>query len=243
MIINQLCGVYDLGRAIGFLITCVAVEIVLRRLWIVSVTLIFGLDQGISAIDGLDGTERGYQILDLGAEAYLPIGWPVLMRLPELVLEKEDLRRMVWRLTRRWNDGSRYTTSDASCAPTEHLRVIKDLSTRMGNLEYGHGQLVKKVIQVSDAEVAYDITIGEIGPRVLAVEGQVQVMASQMVQAVGRLEQVQTLQAAVQQRDMQIQQLQTMVFKMSSRESTLMQCILGMDRRLADLERRPLGPQ
>ncbi|GKB90701.1 hypothetical protein Tco_0962973 [Tanacetum coccineum] len=122
--------------------------------------------------------------------------------------------------------------------------------------------------EVSDAEVADGITIGEIGPRVSAVEGQVQVMASQMVQAVGRLEQVgtqveqgqqaatqrdevisglsqqvQTLQAAVQQRDVQIQQLQTMVSEMSSRESTLMQCILGMDRRLADLERRPPGPQ
>ncbi|GJS55463.1 hypothetical protein Tco_0628825 [Tanacetum coccineum] len=40
------------------------------------------------------------------------------------------------------------------------LTVIEDLSTRMGNLEYGHGQLVKKV------------------------------MASQMVQVVGRLEQI-----------------------------------------------------
>ncbi|GJR34372.1 hypothetical protein Tco_1210056 [Tanacetum coccineum] len=76
--------------------------------------------------------------------------------------------------------------------------VIYDLSTRFGNLEYGHGQLVKKV---------------------------------------------QVLQAAVQQRDTQIQQLQTTVTEISSRESTLMQCILGMDRRLADLERRPLGPQ
>ncbi|GKF80141.1 hypothetical protein Tco_0238743 [Tanacetum coccineum] len=75
--------------------------------------------------------------------------------------------------------------------------VIKDLITRMGNLEYGHGQLVKKVIQV---------------------------MASQMVQAEDGLE-----QAAVQQRDSQIQQLQTMVSEMSSRESRLMQCILGMD--------------
>ncbi|GJX43116.1 hypothetical protein Tco_0259792 [Tanacetum coccineum] len=117
--------------------------------------------------------------------------------------------------------------------------VIEDLSTRMGNLEYGHGQLVKKVIQVSDAEVADGIAIGEIGPRVSAVEGQVQVMASQMVQAVGRLEQV----AVVHHRDRRIQQLQTMVSEMSSRESTLMQCILGMDRRLADLERRPPGPQ
>ncbi|GKF69361.1 hypothetical protein Tco_0202418, partial [Tanacetum coccineum] len=30
--------------------------------------------------------------------------------------------------------------------------VIGDLCTHMGNLEYGHGQLVKKVIKVSDAE-------------------------------------------------------------------------------------------
>ncbi|GKB28382.1 hypothetical protein Tco_0867783 [Tanacetum coccineum] len=107
--------------------------------------------------------------------------------------------------------------------------VIEDLCTRMGNLEYGHGQLVKNVIQVSDAEVADGITIREIGPRVSAVEGQVQVMASQMVQAVGRLE--------------HIQQLQTMVAEMSSHESTLMQCILGMDKCHADLERRPPGPQ
>ncbi|GJZ97570.1 hypothetical protein Tco_0670023 [Tanacetum coccineum] len=79
---------------------------------------------------------------------------------------------------------------------------------------------------VSDAEVADDITIGEIGPRVSAVEGHVQ-----------------ALHAAVQQRDVQIQQLQTMVYEMSSRESTLMQCILRMDRRLVDLERRQPGPQ
>ncbi|GJT71965.1 hypothetical protein Tco_1031251 [Tanacetum coccineum] len=57
--------------------------------------------------------------------------------------------------------------------------VIEDLSTRLGNLEYGYGQLVKKPI----------------------------------------------------------------VSEMSSQESTLMQCILGMDRRLAELERRPPGPQ
>ncbi|GJT42756.1 hypothetical protein Tco_0951471 [Tanacetum coccineum] len=96
--------------------------------------------------------------------------------------------------------------------------VIDDLSTRLGNLEYGHGQLVKKVIQV---------------------------LASQMVHAADRFEQAgaQALQAAMQQRDTQIQQLQTTVSEMSSWESTLMQCILGMDRRLADLERRPPEPQ
>ncbi|GJW15887.1 hypothetical protein Tco_0020020 [Tanacetum coccineum] len=120
--------------------------------------------------------------------------------------------------------------------------VIEDLNTRLGNLEYGHGQLVKKVIQVSDAEVAADITIREICLRVFAIEGQVQVMESQMVHAADRFEQI-SIQAAMQHRDTQIQQLQTIVSEMSSRESTLMQCILGMDRRIADLERRPPGPQ
>ncbi|GJR77311.1 hypothetical protein Tco_0089676 [Tanacetum coccineum] len=51
--------------------------------------------------------------------------------------------------------------------------VIEDLYTCMHNLEYGHGLLVKKVITVSDAEVADSIAIGEIGPRVSAVEGQI----------------------------------------------------------------------
>ncbi|GJV39271.1 hypothetical protein Tco_1417711 [Tanacetum coccineum] len=67
-----------------------------------------------------------------------------------------------------------------------------------------------------------------------------------MVQAEHGLEkvgtQVEQCQQAANQRD-KIQQLQTMVFEMSSRESALMQCILRMDRRLADLERRPPGPQ
>ncbi|GJZ99009.1 hypothetical protein Tco_0671560 [Tanacetum coccineum] len=153
----------------------------------------------------------------------------------------------------------------ASGAPVPPL-VIEDLCTCMGNLEHGHGLLGKKVIKMSDAEVADSITTGEVGPRVSAVEGQVHVMTSQMVQVMGRLEQVgtqieqgqqvatqrdetikglsqqvQTLQAAVQHRDLHIQQLQTMVSEMSSHESTLMQCILGMDRRLVDLERRPSG--
>ncbi|GJW79355.1 hypothetical protein Tco_0141037 [Tanacetum coccineum] len=70
--------------------------------------------------------------------------------------------------------------------------MIEDLCNRMGNLEHGHGLLVKKVIKVSDAEVADGIAIGEIGCRVSVVEGQMQVMTSQMVQAVGRLEHVGT---------------------------------------------------
>ncbi|GKD36232.1 hypothetical protein Tco_1251741 [Tanacetum coccineum] len=49
--------------------------------------------------------------------------------------------------------------------------VIKDLCTRMGNLKFGHGLLVKKVIMVSDAEVFDGIAIGEIRLRVYALEG------------------------------------------------------------------------
>nr|GEV76957.1 hypothetical protein [Tanacetum cinerariifolium] len=38
--------------------------------------------------------------------------------------------------------------------------VIEDLCTRIGNLEYGHGQLAKKVIKVSDTKEADGIAIG-----------------------------------------------------------------------------------
>ncbi|GJS07709.1 hypothetical protein Tco_0364505 [Tanacetum coccineum] len=122
--------------------------------------------------------------------------------------------------------------------------------------------------QGSDAEIAVGVIIREIGLRVLDVEGQMQVMASKMIQAVDRVEQVdvqvelgqqtstqrdetvtgltqqvQALHADVQQRDTQIQQLQTTVTKMSSRESTLMRCILGLEKRIIALERIPPGPQ
>ncbi|GJY34836.1 hypothetical protein Tco_0419305 [Tanacetum coccineum] len=86
--------------------------------------------------------------------------------------------------------------------------VIEDLNTFLGNLEYGHGQLVKKVIQVSDAEVAAGVSIREIGLRVFAIEGQVQVMASPMVHAADRWEhfgaQVEQGQQTATQRDEEI---------------------------------------
>nr|GFA59586.1 hypothetical protein [Tanacetum cinerariifolium]GFA59607.1 hypothetical protein [Tanacetum cinerariifolium] len=92
--------------------------------------------------------------------------------------------------------------------------VIEDLSTRLGNLEYKHGKLVKKVIQVSDAVVAVGVSIGEISPRVFAMEGQMQGQqtATQRDEEIARLtQQVHALQAAVQHRDTQIQQLQAIV--------------------------------
>ncbi|GKD03970.1 hypothetical protein Tco_1178944 [Tanacetum coccineum] len=261
----------------------------------------------IDAIDGLDGTERGYQgmyvplLEELGAEADEPMVGPLVGEIAEPMVDMEeqvialvidmdeDIAMLfddcdfsdddsegfedegeVWEVNEEWlmapvtpppipvvPPPSTYEVGGSSTTATEGQSfplpapglpvppsVIEDLNTRMGKLEYRHGHLVKKVIHVSDAEVADGITIREIGPRVSAIEGQGQQAATQRDEVITRLaQQVHALQAAVQQRDSQIQQLQTMVSEMSNRESTLMQCILGMDRRLADLEKRPPGPQ
>nr|GFA96839.1 hypothetical protein [Tanacetum cinerariifolium] len=95
--------------------------------------------------------------------------------------------------------------------------------------------------------------VDEIAEPIVKVEEQVIALVIDMDEDIAMLfedddftdddsERVEEEEAAVQQRDTQIQQLQTTVSEMSSWESTLMQCILGMDRRLADLERRPPGP-
>nr|GEW28427.1 hypothetical protein [Tanacetum cinerariifolium] len=102
--------------------------------------------------------------------------------------------------------------------------VIDDLCVRMGNLEYEHGVLVKKMRTVSDAQVANGISIREIWPRVTTVEGQVQVMVSQAEQVC---------------RDRRLAEMESL-------ESTLMSDMLWMEERLAVLEKklsRPsLGP-
>nr|GFC56406.1 hypothetical protein [Tanacetum cinerariifolium] len=51
-------------------------------------------------------------------------------------------------------------------------QVIDDLCVRMSNLEYRHGELVKKMEIVSDDEAADSIAIREIHPRVTTLEGQ-----------------------------------------------------------------------
>nr|GEZ80601.1 hypothetical protein [Tanacetum cinerariifolium]GEZ83332.1 hypothetical protein [Tanacetum cinerariifolium] len=51
-------------------------------------------------------------------------------------------------------------------------QVIDDLCVRMSNLEYRHGELVKKMEIVNDAEAADSIAIKEIHPRVTTLEGQ-----------------------------------------------------------------------
>nr|GEY78405.1 hypothetical protein [Tanacetum cinerariifolium] len=121
--------------------------------------------------------------------------------------------------------------------------VIEDLSTRLGNLEYRHGVLMRKMEEVSDAEVADSIAIGEIHPRVATVREQVHVMKSQAGQVVSRLkeietrvQQVQTLQTAPHEIKLQNQQLQTRVTEMESHVGILMSYMLWMEERLTVLE-------
>nr|GEX65531.1 ATP-dependent Clp protease ATP-binding subunit ClpA homolog CD4B, chloroplastic-like [Tanacetum cinerariifolium] len=52
--------------------------------------------------------------------------------------------------------------------------VIEDLGSRLGNLEYRHGVLTRKMEEVSDTKVADDIAIGEIHPRVATIREQVE---------------------------------------------------------------------
>ncbi|GKA13227.1 hypothetical protein Tco_0692873 [Tanacetum coccineum] len=77
----------------------------------------------------------------------------------------------------------------------------------------------------------------------LMVEAEEQ-MAAPAVDTDGQIGiQMEQGQQTATQRD-KIQQLQTMMSEMSRREGTLMQCILGMDKRLAELEKKKLtGPQ
>ncbi|GKB83402.1 hypothetical protein Tco_0950297 [Tanacetum coccineum] len=85
------------------------------------------------------------------------------------------------------------------------------------------------------------VIIGEIGPRVFAIKGQVHVMASQMTNAADRWEQVSAQveqgQQTAAQRDKTIAELTQQVQALQA------ECILGMDRRLVELEKRPPGPQ
>nr|GFB59531.1 hypothetical protein [Tanacetum cinerariifolium] len=57
---------------------------------------------------------------------------------------------------------------------TYEVGVIEDLSTRLGNLDYRHGVFMRKMEEMSDAEVADSIAIREIHPRVVIVGEQVE---------------------------------------------------------------------
>nr|GEW70923.1 hypothetical protein [Tanacetum cinerariifolium] len=115
--------------------------------------------------------------------------------------------------------------------------MIEELSTRLSNLEYRHGVLMRKMEEVIDAEVADSITIREIHPRVATVGERVQVMESQAVQVVNRLKEIET----------RVQQVESRVDTHSSGQMAVQghEVIVGsseqMEDRLTVLENRLLG--
>nr|GFC08693.1 hypothetical protein [Tanacetum cinerariifolium] len=95
---------------------------------------------------------------------------------------------------------------------------------RISNLEYRHGELVRKIEIVSDAEAADSIEIREIHPRVTTLEGHVQTLQTSLHGA----------------------WLQTRLSVMENREGTLISYMSWMEERLVVLEKRltrpPTGP-
>nr|GEZ03827.1 hypothetical protein [Tanacetum cinerariifolium] len=100
----------------------------------------------------------------------------------------------------------------------------------------------------------FEYPFGEIHPRVATMGEQIQVMRSQTGQIVSRLkeietrvQQVQTLQTALHETELQNQQLRTRVTKMESHMGIVMLHMLWMEERLTVLEKRlpgsPPGPQ
>nr|GEU99629.1 hypothetical protein [Tanacetum cinerariifolium] len=114
--------------------------------------------------------------------------------------------------------------------------------------------LMAPMKEVSDVEVADSIAIGEIYLRVATVKEQVQVdsrvdtyPSGQMAvpgqdMIVGLSQQVQTLQSALHETELQNQQLQTRVAEIKSHVGILMSYMLWMEERLTVLEKRLPGP-
>ncbi|GKA97672.1 hypothetical protein Tco_0825566, partial [Tanacetum coccineum] len=160
----------------------------------------------------------------LGAEVDEPMVDPVINEVTELIVEVEE--QMVTLVIDIEGDLAMLfgddDSSDDSLDDDEDDKEVWEVGGPSTAVAKGHSLTLPALgfpvpLSVSDAEVADGIAIGEIDPKVSAIEGQVQ-----------------TLQADVQHRDVQIQQLQALVSEMSSHENTLMQCILRMDRCLAD---------
>nr|GEZ64775.1 hypothetical protein [Tanacetum cinerariifolium] len=109
---------------------------------------------------------------------------------------------------------------------------IEDLGTRLGNLEYRHGVLTRKIEEVESRVDTHP-------------SGQMAVQGQEVI--VGSSEQVQTLQTALHETELQNQHLRTRVTEMESHVGVVMSHMLWMEDRLTVLEKRlpgpPSGPQ
>nr|GEY01495.1 putative reverse transcriptase domain, ribonuclease H-like domain, aspartic peptidase domain protein [Tanacetum cinerariifolium] len=141
-------------------------------------------------------------------------------------------------------------------APRLHVPpiVIEDMSTRLGNLEYRHGVLIRKMEEVMESQAVQVVSgLKEIKTKVQQVESRVDTYSSGQMAVPGhdeivRLRQhVQTLQTTLHGTELQNQQLRTRMAEMESHVCILISYMLWMEKRLIVLEKRlpgpPLGPQ
>nr|GEZ10741.1 hypothetical protein [Tanacetum cinerariifolium] len=169
----------------------------------------------------------------------VPLGGEVDEPMVDLEVNEETMRSIYCR-----NRGTVFSPPS-----TWTSTVIEDLSTRLGNLEYRHGVLLRKMEEVSDAEAGQVVSrLKEIETRVQQVEsrvdphpsGQMAVQGHDMI--VRSSQQVQTLQTALHETESQNQQLRTRVAKMESHMGIVMSYMLWMEECLTVLEKRLPGP-
>nr|GEY80002.1 hypothetical protein [Tanacetum cinerariifolium] len=114
--------------------------------------------------------------------------------------------------------------------------VIKDLGTRLGNVKYRHGVLTRKI----EETVQVVSRLEEIETRVQQVESRLDTDPSGQMTVPGQ--NVQTLQTALHETELQNQQLRTRVAEMESHMGIVMPYMLWMEERLTVLEKRLPGP-
>ncbi|GKD34244.1 hypothetical protein Tco_1249753 [Tanacetum coccineum] len=104
--------------------------------------------------------------------------------------------------------------------------TVEKLDTLMDDVEIRQDVLVTRMDTVRDAVTAIGAVVGEIGLRVIALEGHTQ----------------ETLIHMVQDQDAQIEQLSAEMVSVLEREYGLMQMIATMSKCLADVKKRIHGP-
>nr|GEY74707.1 DDB1- and CUL4-associated factor homolog 1 [Tanacetum cinerariifolium] len=128
-----------------------------------------------------------------------------------------------------------------------HHEEIGGLFVRIENLEHAHGVLVRKIGEVSDAQLDDGIAIGEIRPRVTTLEGQVDGLREDVDGLLGLKERVQTLESIVHELRKENQKLRGLLSAREGDQSMLASYVLGLGERLTKVElqfpRPPLGPQ
>ncbi|GKA87104.1 hypothetical protein Tco_0808815 [Tanacetum coccineum] len=82
-----------------------------------------------------------------------------------------------------------------------HHEEIGGLGYRVENLEHAHGTLVRKIWEVSDAQVDDIIAIREIQPKVTTLEGRVEVLGNQHDLIVKKIVEVEDQVLKIQDRE------------------------------------------